>query len=83
MMYLPVSSLGSMLGLRISTAVMSGRSGRRSLISAQVGPEHQVLIDELGREAIVGLDAADLGGGDDDLVDLVPAEGGVDGLLIE
>ena len=39
--------------------------------------------DELGRQAIVGLDAADLGRGDDELVDFVPLEEGVDGVLVE
>ncbi len=41
------------------------------------------MVDELGRQAVVGLDAADLGGGDDDLVDPVLLEEAVDRLLVE
>jgi hypothetical protein len=39
----------------------------------QVGLDHQVLVDEVGAEAVVGMDAADLGRRDENEVRLFPA----------
>ena len=47
-----------------------------------VGLDHQVLVDELGRIGVVGMDAADLGCRQIDLVDAMGGEEGVDGMLV-
>ncbi len=49
----------------------------------EVGLDHQVLIDEIGRVGIVGVDAADPGGGQIDLVDGLVGEEAVDRGLVE
>lgn len=48
----------------------------------EVGLDHQVLVDELGRVAVVGMDAADLGRGQIDLVDAMGGEEGIDRVLV-
>jgi hypothetical protein len=40
----------------------------------EVGLDHQILMDEVGRVAIVGVDAADPGGGQIDLVDALAGD---------
>ena len=47
-----------------------------------VGFDHQVLVDEFGRIGVVGVDAADLGGGQVDLVGPLFGKEGVDCLLV-
>jgi hypothetical protein len=49
----------------------------------EVGLDHEVLIDKVGRVAIVGMDTADPGGGQIDLVDGVVGEEAVDRRLVE
>ena len=39
-----------------------------------IGLDHQIDVDELGRIGVVGMDAADLGGGQDHMVDFLMAE---------
>jgi hypothetical protein len=47
-----------------------------------VGLDRQVVADELGRVAVVGEDAADLGRGEEDVVGLFCGEEGFDGGLV-
>ena len=47
-----------------------------------VALDHQVLVDELGRVGVVGVDAAYLGGSEIDLVDALALEEGTDGGLV-
>lgn len=47
-----------------------------------VGFDHQVLVDEFGRIAVVGVDAANFGRGEVDLLGLLFGEEGVDCLLL-
>jgi hypothetical protein len=47
-----------------------------------VGLDHQVLVDELGRVAVVGVNAADFGGGQVNLVGAFLGKEGIDGRLI-
>jgi hypothetical protein len=47
-----------------------------------VGFDHQVLVDELGWVGVVGVDAADLGSGEKDLIGLFRFEEGAHGSLV-
>ena len=47
-----------------------------------VALDHQVLVDEFGGVGVVGVDAADLGGSEIDLVDALALEKGADGGLV-
>jgi hypothetical protein len=49
----------------------------------QVGLDHQVLVDELGAQGVVGVDAADPGRRDEDEVGLFPGEKGLRGGLVQ
>ena len=49
----------------------------------QVGLDHQVLVQEVGAVLVVGLDAADLGRGDEDVVGPLLGQEGVHGALVQ
>ena len=71
----PVSRYSSRDRLRAVARVDAARAEEHQPLHAgawrgadQVRLDHQVLVEEVGAQRVVGLDAADLGGGDEDVV---------------
>lgn len=65
-------------GAQEEEAVYAGEVG----VMDDVGLDDQIVVDELGRVGVVGVDAADLGCGQEDVVGALAFEEGADGLLV-